>query len=123
MNRFLRAKSRANKLKQTPPWSDMKKVRKIYDLCHEMNKTSTCNFQVDHIYPIQGENVKGLHVWYNLMIIPARMNQSKANKIIENKMIPRVSDNFDCYLSKLKIYAELARRKEVQELGDKKPLG
>lgn len=113
LNRHLRAKSRANKLKQTPPWSDMGKIRKIYDLCKELNDVNTCNFQVDHIHPIQGENSKGLHVWYNLMIIPARLNQSKGNKIIENKTIPRVSDNFECYLSKLKIYAELARNKEV----------
>ena len=117
LNRSLRAKSRASKIKQTPPWSDIGKIKRIYELCHKLNKTADCNFQVDHIYPLQGEDVRGLHVWYNLMIIPAKMNQSKGNKVLENKMFPRVSDNFDYYLSELEMYAELARKESVRSRG------
>ena len=117
LNRSLRAKSRTSKLNQTPPWSDIAKIKRIYELCHELNKNATCNFQVDHIQPIQGKESRGLHVWYNLMIIPAKMNQSKGNKVLENKKLPRVSDNFDYYLSKLKIYAELARKESVRTEG------
>lgn len=102
-----RAKSRAAKIQATPSWSDFEKINAIYQLCHEINKTSDLKFEVDHIHPIQGKTFTGLHVWFNLMILPATLNQRKGNKLLKNIMSPRVLDNFDEYLSELKMYAEL----------------
>ena len=41
-------------------------------------------WDVDHIYPIQGLEVCGLHVWNNLQVIPSKINKSKGNKFNEN---------------------------------------
>ncbi len=38
---------------------------------------------VDHVIPINGGMVSGLHVESNLKIIPAKMNLSKGNRILQ----------------------------------------
>lgn len=70
--------------KQTPIWANLEEIKKIYLLCKEMNlKKGKNTYQVDHIYPLNGENVSGLHVAENLRIITAKQNSSKGNKLIE----------------------------------------
>lgn len=39
-------------------------------------------WHVDHVLPLQGKEVCGLHVWNNLQVIPAAINISKGNKMI-----------------------------------------
>ena len=69
-----------NKL-QKPSWYSSKLVNKIYKECKELNKIAGfIKYHVDHIIPLQGKNVSGLHVQGNLQIILASVNLSKSNK-------------------------------------------
>ncbi len=73
---------RARLLKATPPWTtpDMKKeIEAIYE--SREAKTDHPNWQVDHIHPLQGDNFSGLHVPWNLEVIPKAENLSKKNKL------------------------------------------
>jgi len=67
------AKRRATKLKATPIWTDLIVIVKIYENC-PLDKS------VDHIVPLKGENVSGLHVPWNLQYLTPRENSQKSNK-------------------------------------------
>ena len=67
------AKRRAAKLQATPAWADQKAIQHIYDTRPE-------GYHVDHIVPLQGRNVCGLHVENNLQHLPALENQRKSNR-------------------------------------------
>jgi hypothetical protein len=56
----------------TPPWADLLKIKQIYDTCPK-------GYHVDHIIPLQGELVSGLHVEYNLRHLLALENMQKHN--------------------------------------------
>lgn len=64
---------RAVLLKATPPWADLSKIKEIYRNCPE-------GWHVDHVIPLQGDLVCGLHVETNLKPVPAKENLAKGNK-------------------------------------------
>ena len=53
----------------------------IYNLCRLVNMLTGIPHEVDHIIPLQGENVTGFHIPENLQIIPASDNRKKSNKL------------------------------------------
>lgn len=68
------AKRRAAKLERTPSWADLKAISAFYENC-------PAGHHVDHIIPLQGKTVCGLHVLENLQYLPASENQRKFNKL------------------------------------------
>jgi hypothetical protein len=77
---------RAAKLSATPSWlseEDKEKIAGYYFTAQQKTKNLNEVFHVDHIVPLQGKNVCGLHVPWNLQIIPAAANLSKSNQWIE----------------------------------------
>lgn len=70
---FKSAKYRAAKLQRTPSWADLEKIKEFYLNCPE-------GYHVDHIIPLQGKNISGLHVENNLQYLTAEENLRKGNK-------------------------------------------
>jgi hypothetical protein len=77
------AKRRATKVSATPGWADLKAIRQIYQLAEKLSLSTGVKHNVDHVIPLRGKKVSGLHVENNLQVIPERENKSKANKFIE----------------------------------------
>lgn len=74
---------RLNRMQASPDWADHLLIRSIYKRAQEKTKTTGIAHHVDHIYPLQGGNVCGLHVPGNLRIVTAEENLSKGNKFPE----------------------------------------
>jgi hypothetical protein len=73
------AKRRAAKLQRTVAWGSKELIDDIYDRARALTLATGIPMEVDHIYPLQGELVSGLHVESNLQILPAVVNRSKNN--------------------------------------------
>lgn len=72
---------RAAKLKACPSWADSEAIERIYALAAAISEATGVRHHVDHIVPLQGKIVRGLHVDNNLQILPAAHNQSKGARI------------------------------------------
>lgn len=60
-------------------WGNRVAIRSFYREARRLSVETGIAHQVDHIIPLRGKNVSGLHVETNLRVIPARLNQSKGN--------------------------------------------
>lgn len=74
------AKRATAKLYRTPVWADITKIKEVYIEASKLKKETGVFYEVDHIIPLQGKNISGLHVHYNLQIITRRENAIKNNK-------------------------------------------
>jgi len=72
-----------SKLHRTPAWltdDDHWMIRQAYDLAALRTRMFGFAWHVDHVIPLQGKYVSGLHTPVNLQVIPAIANIVKANK-------------------------------------------
>lgn len=67
-------------LRATPEWADLDAIRALYKLAAELSKSSGVKQHVDHMVPLKGRGVCGLHVEYNLQVVPWLDNLKKGNR-------------------------------------------
>lgn len=68
------SRRRARRSNSLPPWADISSIEAFYSACPD-------GHHIDHIIPLVGDNVCGLHVLENLQYLPAQENLSKNNRI------------------------------------------
>jgi len=76
------ASRRARMKKAQPPWLTEEHINQIkaeYKNSKRMKNLTGIQHHVDHIVPLAGKNVCGLHVPWNLQVIPAKHNLEKRN--------------------------------------------
>lgn len=64
----------------TPPWLTDEQKAEIQAFYIEAARREG-EWHVDHIYPIKGKNSCGLHVPWNLQLLPGDDNRRKGNKV------------------------------------------
>jgi len=75
---------RTRKINRTPSWADLEAIKEIYKEAADLNDIHGPGaYHVDHIIPLQGKTVSGLHVENNLQILKAVDNLKKSNKYVQ----------------------------------------
>lgn len=78
---------RARKLRAQPHWLNsfqLAQIQEFYEIAAAMSCQTGIKHHVDHIVPLKNKVVSGLHVPWNLQVIPARENLSKNNRLGED---------------------------------------
>lgn len=81
-NRALRSEEGRYKdpRQKSPLWANKEQIKEVYIECARIQNETGIKHHVDHIVPIQGKMVSGLHVAENLRIITATENLRKSNR-------------------------------------------
>jgi hypothetical protein len=75
--RELAARRNATKAKATPKWLSEDQKTEM----QEFYQHTPDGFEVDHIIPLRGKKVCGLHVPWNLQYLPISENRKKSNRV------------------------------------------
>jgi hypothetical protein len=70
---------RAAEIQQTPAWADKEEIKAVYLRAVSLSAATGIPHHVDHIYPLRGRLVSGLHVAGNLQVLTATANLAKKN--------------------------------------------
>ncbi|CAN5766843.1 hypothetical protein BH09PSE5_BH09PSE5_08440 [soil metagenome] len=77
--RYHANKRRVAKIQRTPSWANESAILAVYREARRMTVETGIDYHVDHIIPLQGKHVCGLHVETNLQIITGSENSRKRN--------------------------------------------
>ncbi len=78
--RMVNASRHARKLNATPSWADRDAINAIYQWASAAEIETGIKHEVDHIVPLKGRLVCGLHVEGNLRVVTRDVNRKKGNR-------------------------------------------
>jgi hypothetical protein len=78
----IEAKRYAIKKQAMPAWADVGAIKAFYIEAARLTRETGIQHDVDHIYPLQGTTVCGLHVEGNLQVLTHVENVTKKNKFV-----------------------------------------
>lgn len=84
--RFKNSLNKRKRQQRVPSWltqEQLKQIEYFYWLARDLKAVSGEEYHVDHIHPLQGKNSCGLHVPWNLQILPSDINLKKGNSWTE----------------------------------------
>lgn len=76
----LRAAFDRHRRLRMPPWADGAAIRAIYAEARRLTAATGVPHEVDHVIPLLGARVSGLHVETNLQILTRDANKRKLNR-------------------------------------------
>lgn len=77
----------ARKLQASPKWEEELSELvfiEAQNLCQKRKDVTGFSWEMDHIIPLKGKEVCGLHVYNNIQVIPQKLNSSKRNRYFGN---------------------------------------
>ena len=80
----------------TPKWltkEDKRAIRQLYIDAMTVSRITGTPYVVDHIIPLNGDAVSGLHVPWNLRVITREENLRKSNKLVDTPSGPAYIDD------------------------------
>lgn len=86
--RFYAAQRKSHVKLATPSWltaEHKQDIKALYDLRDKLGNLCNSSYHVDHIVPLRGENICGLHVPWNLQILESSLNLAKRNTYIPDR--------------------------------------
>lgn len=118
---YLGSLARAKNYNALPKWADLREIRRIYLACPQ-------GMAVDHIAPLQGRLICGLHIPCNLQYLPKRLNSIKSNNFnpyieVRNPLARQKSSNEGkpmTYLLEESDWLELEKRAIAEKMNGKK---
>ena len=72
----------AAKLQAIPSWANREAIDRHYANARYLSKATGHQHHVDHVIPLRGDTVCGLHVEYNMRVVPHFINTRKGNKLV-----------------------------------------
>lgn len=70
-----------------PPWANKEAIKSLYEEAQRLSEQTGESWHVDHVIPLKGETVCGLHVESNLQILRAIENLTKKNSLLESHLV------------------------------------
>lgn len=78
------ARQRAMRRHRMVAWSDQRLILAMYRLAAQMTRETGVPHEVDHVVPLLGRTVSGLHVETNLRVVTRAANRLKSNHFAED---------------------------------------